>query len=186
MKTTTTSKKTKARSATMKISNPPKDMMSDEAFKDYIRPICTKLKQHFILNEYHMALCWCGGKEDDRDEECLGTNSSIEDSNVVHATFAADFRYLRFIVHMKDGIYDSYKKKDWTAVGQTLTHEFCHAVIDPLFFFGHERFSKENQDIFNDIRERQTQRMAYTLFQFLPASLWLPQKDGKSHKPKRK
>lgn len=158
-----------------------KKKLYPKKFKDHVRRVCVALKTISFTGEYMMNLCW-HDTPDEKDRE------DGEKGEVV-ASITPDFRYLEFTIHIQPQLLEYWKdlQSGDEKIGRALLHEFCHMLIDPVWHFGSRGMSKERWDQYTDIRERQTQRVAYALFDHLPKKLWKRKiKKDESHKPKRR
>lgn len=148
-------------------------------FKKWIRRLAEKYRNVVFAGEYAYSICWCDKTEEGRDAN--GTTAQVV------ASISADHRYLECTIHITPVLHDYWKQGSYERVARAVFHEFCHLLVDPVYFsFPHDK-NKELQEYRNDIRERQVQRVAYAIFNYLPEKSWQykKKKNGKT-KQKRK
>ena len=115
-------------------------------FRTYVSKICKELRWLFFANAYTMHICW-------KDDEYIRTS----DTHEVAAQILIDNSYLTFDVIIYKTLLESYEAKKYDEVLQTLIHEFCHLLTEPLYRFALEHCPKETEPHLLEVRERQTE-----------------------------
>ncbi len=149
----------------------------DPAFRKYVKNLCAALRKTFFAGEYNLDVCWCKEAVREPGEEIRGE---------VRASISLDPRYLDCTIHVHQPVYDLWKNNDLYGVGRVIVHEFSHILIDPVYFEGVKGVSKERSEMMDDIRERQTQRVANVVWELLPAKVWNNKNGYASIKNKRR
>lgn len=143
-------------------------------FRTYVKKMCVDLRKVFFAGEYEMDVCWCDEEDDER-----------ENNKVVAASITQDEVYLNFTIHIKPQLYGYWKQNGHREIARCIVHEFCHLLVDPVWYFVSGDLSKENKAAGNDIRERQVQRICNVVWDGLPEHIWNPKK-MKKHASKLK
>ena len=141
-----------------------------EAFQQHVRELlahCLAAIQH---SEYRVSLEWSSSAKPDDDDHAS-----------THATVQGDTTYLFFTVTIYPEMLASFKAKKFKDVGDTLLHECCHLLTEPLALPLLKNCSPAEHKFYLEIVERQTQRFTNALMAQMGGEWYLP-KDLRGHK----
>lgn len=122
-------------------------------FKKYIRNTCSNLRWEFFVSEMEMNISYSSEPKLENEE--------------VAATIDADMRYLNFRLTIYPYVLTLWNKKELKKINEILVHEFSHLLTDPLYEVAQKRITPAEQDMLDDIRERQTQRITNIILPLL-------------------
>ncbi len=144
-------------------------------YKRYVQALCDRLKREFYLLEYDMSISFHKDLESNRPH---GT--------VPNAYIHIDIVYLKFEVHMNDEKEGAaFRDKDYYHIARVLTHEFSHLLTEPIYDIACDAISNQTKKHLEEVRERQTERIAGVIDSLMPDNWYLPKKilKGKNQKP---
>lgn len=121
-----------------------------EPYKKYVERQLLNLKRLMFLHEYTHSISWGCSKE----KECgahIDTNST----------------YLKFHLCIHKNAHELYENGDKYACMNLLVHEMCHVLTEPLYLFSIGAATNMTQPMLEEIRERQTQRIANVVMALL-------------------
>lgn len=142
-----------------------------KAFEKYIFDICDALRAHFFMQEYTIFY------EFDYDTMAFGESEEIA------AQIDVDNVYLRYKIITRGALFDMYTKKRHEDIIETLIHEHCHALTDPLYKMAVDCQTNNTLKYLEDANERQTQRITNIIFSNIPKK-WINKQ--KIRDPKKK
>ncbi len=151
----------------------------DAQFRKYVRHLCSELRIKFFAGEYNLDVCWC-------EDAPLAPGEVVDPTKIVLATITLNPTYLDCTVHVHKAVWELWKEDNLREVARVLTHEFAHILIDPVYFEGAKGISKDRDELYNEIRERQVQRAANVVFDLLPEKFWNNKNGYASIKNKRR
>lgn len=130
--------------------------MSEKAihnrYKRYVEDMVERLRTDMFLHEWHYQIYF------DVDQAELG------EENIV-ASIKVDHRYLNFSLFLSTTLKDWFKSKLSHRVFDILAHELAHVYTEELYMVAFDACSNSNVKFLDDIRERQTQRIANLVLQ---------------------
>jgi len=121
-------------------------MKYPEKFKDYVRSKAKEYKLVIGAGEYNMDIYW-------EEEEEQGNHFTA-------AKIKIRTEYLFCNLHIHPPLYDYFKNKDLNQVDRIILHEMCHVLTEPFYEVVISNLAPIEQTYFEQIRERQTQRIA--------------------------
>ena len=113
----------------------------------------------------------------------------VNDPNAVTAAaIRIDPTYLNFDVQISRQVFEAYKKKDWFFIGSMFVHEFSHLLTEPIYLLAVSAVTNNEVKHLEDIRERQTQRVANVILYALREvpNLFEPGAKGRKARDKTK
>lgn len=137
-----------------------------QAFREYIQNLGGYCRDETYHGTYAVSYVFLEEEEPPRDG----------DGNVSHAEVKFNQRYLRIEVKVYRPMFEAYLCNDYKQIGRDLLHEFCHGFLDPVVQLFWWDVCDSQKHLFTDVIERQTQLMAYTVFDLLPNGWYLPER----------
>jgi hypothetical protein len=141
------------------------------AYKAHITRLTDKLRRHFFLTEYLIRTRYC---------------DVIPEYEKAAAAIDTDPTYLEITLKLSAQILDMWRLKDYQMIFRCLVHEFSHTVTEPLYRIAIDAATNSTQKFVEEIRERQTQRIANIVASELPKSFWIPEPRRPANKRRRK
>jgi len=132
----------------------------DEQFKKYIRTLADYLRTTLFHGEYEMEIIYLADEKDRNDRF------------VTYAEMEIDFRYLSFKLNIYPIMRKLYNEKKGWQLANTITHEMCHLLTEPLYTFAIPVINNTNQETLEEVRERQTQRIANVIMRYTPEKIY--------------
>jgi hypothetical protein len=139
-------------------------------FQRHVRRLVERLRHDFFLGEYAYSLEFTDAVD--------SAPGYIEGASIV-----IDPTYLEFKIRIRPLILDYWKAGNHSAIGRVLAHEMAHVITQPLYLLARHE-SRQAQDL-EEIRERQTQRVANAILDKMPSGWYLPEKGRKCRRQKR-
>ena len=139
-------------------------------FKKDVASVCKELRREFYLGEYRMNLLWSSTPQDEKGKTTI-------------ATIDIDNTYLTFGITIYPELQSIYER-DKDRFFECLVHEFCHTLTEPLYLLAIPAASNQTQEILEEVRERQTQRITNMLEGHLKKLIFKP--NGRKRVPKPK
>lgn len=136
----------------------------DLQFRKYISTMTSDIRTMLFHGEYEMNIEYIA---DDKKR-----NSWNESRFNTYADIDIDFRYLRFTIAIYPIIKKLYEEKQGWQILNIITHEMCHLLTEPLYYFAIPIISNTTQETLEEVRERQTQRIANVIVRFVPEKVW--------------
>lgn len=133
-------------------------------FRKHIRAIGKELQWFFMLRDYDLKLTW---HETQPTRETRFSSHSPEDS-VTAASIWVDLVYLSIDIQVAPALLDYWKLKSYTVVLNCMVHEFAHILTEPLYLIASQATSQQTRRELEDVRERQTERIAKIFMENLP------------------
>jgi hypothetical protein len=141
------------------------------AYKAHINRLTVKLRRHFFLLEYLGRTCFY-----EVIPKCENAAAAID----------TDPTYLQLTLKVSEQVLDMWEAKDYEMIWRCLVHEFSHTITEPLYRIAIDAATNSSQKFVEEVRERQTQRIANIVASELPRSFWMPESNRPSKKPRRK
>jgi hypothetical protein len=136
---------------------PRKESREVRQFRDYIRTVARALRDVVFAGEYRLHFHF--------DEEWDKRKGGADGADV-KAEILVDTVYLQMTLSCYRYIFELWKNNKLEEIYETLVHEFCHVLTEPLFREFFRLLPAREEQYAYDIRERQTQRMCYALINF--------------------
>ena len=130
-----------------------------EKFQDYVRRVLKEVKRHMYLHEWTYSIIWA--KEDKQMGKDIFT----------HAEISTNVSYLRFDVTIYPALERKFNSGNYDDVAETLTHELCHVLTEPLYIMAYDLCAPALNDHLNVVREQQTRRTCNAIYGLLPKEL---------------
>ena len=80
------------------------------------------------------------------------------------ASIRVDHTYLNFTINIAPLIFDYYKSGNFKEIKKVIIHEFAHLLTEPIYAVAIDAVANGAKGFLEDIRERQTQRIAHILY----------------------
>lgn len=141
----------------------PKDF---DKYRQYVRELCNYIRTEIYHGEYTMDLAYT------RERELVGNTE-------LAAEISIDQTYLQFTITFYGKCYSFWEQKRYEDLARIVTHEMCHLITEPLYLIAIDAITNTSKDLLEDVRERQTQRIANVVFDALPKDVYTPKKNKK-------
>ena len=135
-------------------------------YREYIKKLTQYLRTEIFHGEYRFTVFYEDNPKDDREDA----------ERICSAEITIDPMYLNFNLYIYPIIETWWKDKKYTAIGQTLVHEVCHILTQPLYNLALGDAAPSQKDPFKEVNERQTQRIANVIDYLLPENYADPKK----------
>lgn len=146
-------------------------MSRPAAYMKYVRRLVKFFRSEVMADEYHTKTEFVKHLTD-RDGEWA---EGVADADI-------DPEYLWVVFRFTDLLLEFWQKGNYYPVAETICHECCHILTEPLFNAALPAFTKSTMNFLYDVRERQTQRTSNALMARIPRRLWLPTKEERPPK----
>ncbi|KKL83943.1 hypothetical protein LCGC14_1969720 [marine sediment metagenome] len=128
-------------------------------FKEYVIKILNGMQSYMCLLEYTLEI-----------------EFPKVDNNGAFAEIKTDVVYFNVNIKIYPVTKKLYEQKKYFQVFSYLVHELCHILIEPMS----QELSKylvkgENNDLLEDVTERQTQRIAIAISRNVKEYVWNPE-----------
>lgn len=135
-------------------------------YKRHITRLIDKLRWEFFANEYFFR-----------------TRYFDEIPRYERAAAAIDISptYLEATLKVSKQVLTMWQAKDYQEIARVLVHEFAHLLTEPLYLIACDGTARVARDLLEDVRERQTQRIANIVFTRLPKQFWMPERRPVKH-----
>jgi hypothetical protein len=130
-----------------------------EKFQDYVKRVLKEVKRHMYLQEWTYSIVWA--KEDKQTGPDM----------FVMAEIKTQVSYIRFDVTIYPALERKFNAGQYDDVAETLTHELCHVLTEPLYVMAYDLCAPALNDHLNVVREQQTQRTCNAVYGLLPNSI---------------
>jgi hypothetical protein len=130
-----------------------------EKFQDFVRRVLKEVGRHMYLQEWAYSIVWA--KEDKQMGKDIFT----------HAEISTNVSYLRFDITIYPVLERQFNSGKYDDVAETLTHELCHVLNEPLYQIAYDLCAPALNDQLNVIREQQTQRTCNAIYGLLSNDL---------------
>lgn len=123
----------------------------NKRFKDAVVKTCRKMRNDLFHGEYKMSYEF----QDEPKPSKLGNPDKT-----IGAQISVDTVYLDAKIEVFPVLYDYYEDGDYYYIVETLCHEICHLLTEPMYTFAF-KLTREGfeEKVAAEIRERQTQRI---------------------------
>lgn len=129
-----------------------KSQNSDPIFEAYIQALCKDLLKIILHQEYKLSIVFKYSEYPEKTAAEIGTNTV----------------YLYATLSIYKPVKDAWDENDLREVGLMITHELCHLLTEPQHIFTWQLVRAADEAQCEDIRERQTQRIANIILKLLP------------------
>ena len=126
-------------------------------YKDYVYKLVSYLRTEIFHGEYRFVIFY-----EKSDKDCDSEDRSIA------AEITVDVEYLNFTLYLYPICERWWKEKKYGEIGQTIVHELCHILTQPLYNLALFDAAPSQKNPFKEINERQTQRIANIIDYLLP------------------
>lgn len=131
-------------------------------FKNYIKRLIRVFRSVVLAGEYRVEIKFV---------------DSLDDACGDHTTWAvilADTVYLWADIKVSFKLMDPWKAGEYRYVAETICHELCHLLYDPLVRIARRDTRASGEQEIEDTTERQVQRTAYMIMEIINPRLWTP------------
>jgi hypothetical protein len=140
----------------------PKSKMS---FEDWTTEALGRLAGYFNLDGWRLEVEY----QEKEETLSIGTSASL---GVVYAKTYVDSTYQAIhVILYKQAKYD-FETGNFEQLATGLTHELVHVFLDPLNDFSAPFLSETTAPFFQDILERQTQKLTMIFLKTMPAEIF--------------
>ena len=141
-----------------------------DAFQQHVRELLAYCLAAICHSEYRATLEWSPNPKPDDDAH-----------QSTHATVQGDTTYLYFTVTIYPEMLAAFKAKKYKDVGDTLLHECCHLLTEPIAAPLLQSCSPAEHKFYLQIVERQTQRFTNALMAHMGNEWFLPKDQRKEN-----
>lgn len=136
-------------------------MRRPAAYKRHVNKLC----------EYFRGKVWAGEYAFD-----LRFVESIEGESSAVADIGIDTTYLCITLRATDALLEHFKAGRWWRVAEIICHEWCHVLTEPLYELALRGLPDGaiTRKWVEEVRERQTQRICYSIMALTPKEVWHP------------
>lgn len=132
---------------------------AEDKYVGYIKKLCEYFRRAVFAGEYKMDVA----------VDCeLGENAVGK----LLASIGVDTTYLTLEVRISKYLRTMFEEGRYRTVADTICHEFCHVLTEPLYELALEDAAPSQLRRIEEVRERQTERVAASLFQLVPEKVW--------------
>lgn len=129
-------------------------------YHNYIRRLCDEFRSIMFCGEYNLHLAW----EMEPGEVQKGAAAAMR----------SDPTYLECTIFIGPECKEHWKRKEYEDIARIILHEFAHLVTEPLYLIGLDAVTNTSKQFLEDVRERQTSRIANIVFEQLDPKVWKP------------
>lgn len=135
-----------------------------EAFKKYIQDMGFICRRTTFNGEYDIAYIFCDEEHEDESDSDTTTFMTININPV----------YLYATIRIYPICMDKFREKRYRVLGESLLHEHCHILLEPLIHEIRGLLSSNAVSALSDTAERQTQRICNSIDGGLPEDWYTP------------
>ena len=136
-------------------------------YQAYMSALAGYCRDKCFMGEYLQTIRFKDKPRKDDSKDTFG--STMMDVSI-------DEVYLQMLITVYPTAKAYYDKKDYKTCGKTMLHEICHGFVKPISNMWDWDDSPSQRLEHQNIIERQTQRIANTIFALLPTGWYLPSK----------
>ena len=147
----------------------PKSKMS---FENWTTEALGRLAGYFNFDGWRI--------EAEYQDKSKGASVGTSTQGIVYAETHVDSTYLTIHVILYKQAKDDFEAGDFERLAMGLTHELVHVFLDPFHSFVQPFLSETTAPFFQDMLERQTQKLTMIFLKTMPADIFSPRtKRGK-------
>lgn len=125
---------------------------AQRSYKGWVRSVVCNLREYFFLDQWQIELVW------EKTQEKEGLVASI----------STDHTYYKATIFIAPLLQTMYKRGDINRCVETLVHEFCHILTDPLYDLAIPVVTHHTHPHLETTREQWTQHIAVVILRNLP------------------
>jgi len=129
---------------------------AQRSYKGWVRSVVYNLRQYFFLDQWRIELVW------EKTQEKEGLVASIN----------ADHSYYKATLFIAPLFQEWYKNGEKNKCIETLVHEFCHILTDPLYDLAIPAATNHTASHLEATREQWTQHIAVVILRNLPKYIY--------------